>query len=191
MENNQQKLELTESQKKTLIAIVHKTLRSYLETGKLQKIEKNDPLLKQKCGAFVTLHRFGNLRGCIGHIQADMPIYKIIQEMAISAATLDPRFQAVTIDELKDITVEISLISPLFKISVDQIKIGVHGLMVIYKGRRGLLLPRVPAERNWDVKTYLDNLCLKAGIPTDIWDDDPELYAFTAIEFGEREQDIK
>lgn len=178
---------INETQKKVLLKIVHQTLRSHLESGIMPDVNNEDPVLEKKCGAFVTLYRQGILRGCIGHIQADMPMYKAVQEMAISAATLDPRFTPVTINELDDIQVEISLLSPLYRIKVEQVEVGVHGLMVVHKGRRGLLLPRVPVERGWDLDTYLDNLCFKAALATDIWDENPELYAFTAIEFGERE----
>jgi AmmeMemoRadiSam system protein A len=183
-------MEVSKEHKKELLKLVHQTLEYYLKTNKFPQFKTNDPELMVPCGVFVTLFEQRQLRGCIGHTQADMPMYVAVQEMAISAATIDPRFPPVSKHELSDIHVEISVLSELFPITIDQVEVGKHGLMLVYGGRRGLLLPRVPVERGWDVQTYLDNLCYKAGLPMDIWDYNPTLYAFTACEFSENDEEL-
>ncbi len=183
-------MELSNQQKKELLQLVHRTLAYYLQHHKSPMYQTQDEGLMEPCGVFVTLFNQGQLRGCIGHTQADMPMYVAVQEMAISSATVDPRFRPVTEKELSDITVEISILSDLFPIEVDQVEVGIHGLMLMYGGRRGLLLPRVPVEHGWDLDAYLDNLCYKAGLPLDIWDLNPDLFAFTACEFGEMDEGL-
>ena len=128
----------------------------------------------------------GELRGCIGHTRADVPLYQAVQQMAVAAATSDPRFPPLTPEELSDVTVEISILSPFRRImDAAQVEVGVHGLMIYKDNQRGLLLPQVPVEQGWDRQEYLDNLCLKAGLPADCWREGATLYAFTALVFGE------
>ncbi|MCP4536060.1 MAG: AmmeMemoRadiSam system protein B [Chloroflexi bacterium] len=178
----------TEAQQEELLALARKTIAEYLETSGFLDYETNDVLLTRHSGAFVTLREHGELRGCIGHTRADGPLYKVVQQTAVTAATGDPRFPPLTPDGLSNVAVEISILSPFRRVTdTMQIEVGVHGLM-IYKGnQRGLLLPQVPVEQGWDRDDYLNNLCLKAGLPLGCWQEGATLYAFTAVVFGEEE----
>jgi AmmeMemoRadiSam system protein B/AmmeMemoRadiSam system protein A len=180
--------DLTASQQEDLLALVRTTIAEHLETGRLPAYETDDPALTRRSAAFVTLRQQGELRGCIGHTWADLPLYQAVQETAISAATKDPRFPSLTPEELSEITVEISVLSPFRRLTdTDEIKVGSHGLMIFKDGRQGLLLPQVPVEQGWDRAEYLDNLCLKAGLLEECWKEGATLYAFTALVFGEQD----
>lgn len=132
---------------------------------------------------FVTIKKHGELRACMGHTFAQMPLYFEIGEVAKTAATSDFRFGPITIDELKDLEYEVTVLSRFKRITdTNEIKIGTHGLFIRYKSNSGLLLPQVATERNWDTKTFLENLCYKAGLPKDTYSNpDAELYIFKAI----------
>lgn len=135
--------------------------------------------------AFVTLTCEGRLRGCIGFTEAAFPLYKTVQECAVAAATEDPRFSPVEPAELSAIHIEISVLTPMVPVRPEEVKVGVHGLMVRKGVRRGLLLPQVAAEYGWDRRTFLSKVCSKAGLPAEEWRKDVDLYAFTAEVFGE------
>ena len=110
----------------------------------------------------------------------------MVQHIAVAAATEDSRFPPLAKGELADITVEISVLSPFRRVTdVEQIEVGTHGLMIFEGNRQGLLLPQVPVEEGWGREEFLENLCLKAGLPPDCWTGRPTLYAFTAVVFGE------
>jgi AmmeMemoRadiSam system protein A len=139
-------------------------------------------------GAFVTLRTRGSgeLRGCIGHVEADQPLVSTVRRMAVAAATQDPRFPLVTREELDTLQLEISVLSSLSSIRPEEVEVGRHGLLLRFRGRSGLLLPQVPVAQRWDRETFLDHTCRKAGLPPDTWRDPAcELLAFTAIVFGE------
>jgi len=180
---------LNEKEKKILLKIVRQTLESYLKEGKIPEFKVESEKLKEKRGVFVTLKKNGELRGCIGRIVADTPLYLAVSQMAIEAATSDPRFRPVSFSELKDIEIEISVLSPFEKIkSLDEIVVGRDGLMIQKGFYSGLLLPQVPTEYGWDKKTYLEHLCLKAGLPPTAYNDkDVIIYKFTALVFSEKE----
>lgn len=126
------------------------------------------------------------MRGCIGHLWADTPLYRVVQEMAVSAATADQRFSALTAEELDDVSVEISVLSPLRRITnTGQIEVGTHGLVAVQGGRQGVLLPQVPVEQGWGREEFLAQICLKAGLSADCWREEAVLYTFTAVVFGE------
>ncbi|HZR24803.1 MAG TPA: AmmeMemoRadiSam system protein A [Vicinamibacterales bacterium] len=140
-------------------------------------------------GAFVTIHRHGDLRGCIGHIQASEPIGRVVARCAVAAATTDPRFPPISAAELDDIDLEISLLGPLEPIAgPGDIEIGRHGLVVEQGWNRGLLLPQVATEWNWNAETFLDHTCQKAGLPRDAWRNGAKLWRFEAEVFGEVEK---
>ncbi|EHP87578.1 TIGR00296 family protein [Methanotorris formicicus] len=151
----------------------------------------------EKRGAFVTLHTYPDhdLRGCIGIPEPIMPLIEALREAAISSALSDPRFPPVTLEEMGNIVVEVSILTPpqLIKVShpreyLEKIKIGRDGLIIEYGVYRGLLLPQVPVEWGWDVEEYLANLCLKAGLPPDVWlDERVKIYKFEAQIFEEVE----
>jgi len=133
----------------------------------------------------VTLTKNGRLRGCIGYTEAVAPLFKVVQECAVAAATEDPRFPPVSPEELPSLRVEISVLTPLFPIRPEEVVIGTHGLMVAQEGMRGLLLPQVPVEWGWDRERFLDQVCVKAGLPSSAWRHGATLRAFTAEVFGE------
>lgn len=137
-------------------------------------------------GAFVTLRRAGELRGCVGQLESDQPLGRIVAAMAVSAASRDSRFEPVAAGELPSLRVEISVLSPLAPIEPHQVEVGRHGLAVRLGERRGILLPQVAVEHGWDRETFLDQTCLKAGLPKAAWRQPGiELSGFTATVFGE------
>lgn len=141
-----------------------------------------------KAGAFVTLRRSGELRGCIGHIEADQAVGTVVVQVAASAATDDPRFAAVIPAEVPAIDIEVSVLGSLERIDPrdpSQIDIGRHGLVIEQGGHRGLLLPQVATEWGWDRETFLAHLCAKAGLPRDAWRTGATVYRFEAEVFSE------
>jgi AmmeMemoRadiSam system protein A len=139
-------------------------------------------------GAFVSLkgRHDGQLRGCIGHAEGDRPLVETIRRVAVAAATEDPRFPAVTRDELSVLRLEISVLSPLEPILPEDVEVGRHGLLVRFRGRSGLLLPQVAVAQRWDREAFLDYTCRKAGLPMDSWrHPDCVLMGFTATVFAE------
>jgi AmmeMemoRadiSam system protein A len=136
--------------------------------------------------AFVTLHSHGELRGCIGHIEADEPLGVIIARCAVAACSADPRFRAITARELPELELELSLLGRLEPVSsADEIEVGRHGLVIEMGRRRGLLLPQVATERGWDRDTFLAHTCQKAGLPKEAWKQGAKLWRFEAEVFYE------
>ena len=178
----------TREQKAKLLRLARRSIEHYLRTDqRLKDLEIDDPALYKEKGAFVTLKKHGMLRGCIGHIIADMPLCEVVAEMAVQAAVGDPRFPALKLEELPEVEIEISVLSPLKKVeSIDEIKVGKHGLLLRKGFYSGLLLPQVPVEYGWDKVTFLQHLAMKAGLPPDGWKG-AELYSFTAEVFSESE----
>lgn len=143
--------------------------------------------LEAPLGAFVTLHHRGDLRGCLGRIAVDAPLGETVLELAALVSDSDPRFTPVAGAELADIEVEISVLTPEREIqSIAEIEIGRHGLIVERGARRGLLLPQVAAERGWGVETFLEQTCVKAGLPRAAWRSDARILIFEAQVFSER-----
>jgi len=143
--------------------------------------------LEQDRGAFVTLKKKGQLRGCIGYIAPAKALYLTVRDVAAAAAVEDPRFEPVMPSELGDLEYEISVLSPLRRVTdVKQIQVGRHGLVVKKGNYEGLLLPQVPTEQHWDRMTFLEQTCVKAGLPTSAWkDEETDIFSFTALVFGE------
>ena len=180
---------LTASEKKTLLRVARETLKSYLQTGKIPQYSFREPGLTQKVAAFVTLRRRnGELRGCIGRIEVTEPLYRTVQECAISAATRDYRFQPLrNVAELDDLIIEISALSPFHRVhNAEEVEVGKHGLLIRQGYNSGLLLPQVASERGWSREEFLRAVCMKAGLPSDAWRR-AELYVFTAEVFSEEE----
>lgn len=177
---------LSKTQRKELLELARATIAEHLKTGQIPDYQTEDAVLRRRAGVFVTLKEDGELRGCIGYMRADRPLYRAVQEMAVAAATSDPRFPPMTADELAKVDIEISVLSPLRRLTdIQQIQVGTHGLVIVQGGRQGVLLPQVPVEQGWNREQFLENLCLKAGLPGNCWRDQPTLYAFTALVFGE------
>ena len=154
-------------------------------------MSENDPRLTAISGAFVTLNKQGELRGCIGNIIGQKPLYQTVRDMAIESATADPRFQPVTKEELKDINIEISVLSPLRKISdISEFELGRHGVIVKKGWNQGVFLPQVALETGWSKEEFLSNLCAhKAGLSPDAWKDPKtEIHIFSAIVFSEKQE---
>lgn len=179
---------LTSAQKKELLGIARKTIESFVKGGKAPEFKTNDPALTRQDGAFVTIHKNGELRGCIGNIIGQQPLYLTVRDMAVESSTADPRFTPVEAEELKDIKIEISVLSEPRRVrSADEIRMGEHGVIVKSGYRSGVFLPQVATETGWSREEFLSNLCEnKAGLPADAWKDKKtELYVFTAQVFSE------
>ncbi len=180
-------LNLTEEEKKELLNIARKTLESYLKEGKIPDFKVTSSKLQEKYGVFVTLEKYGELRGCIGYIEGFKPLYEGVIDNAINAALRDPRFPPVTYKELKEIKIEITILSPLKKIKdLNEIQVGKHGLFIKKGIYQGLLLPQVAVEYHWDRETFLRHTCLKAGLPPESYKDkDTEIYIFEGLIISE------
>jgi len=179
---------LTDIQKQKLLNIARETLVSYLSGRELPPIEENDPVLQERRGVFVTLKKNGELRGCIGYIEGIEPLANAVRDMAIQSATSDPRFPPVNYKDLKDIKIEISVLTPLKKIKdTGEIVLGRDGVIVKKGYRQGVFLPQVAEETGWSKEEFLSNLCMyKAGLPPDAWKKgDIEIYIFQAEVFSE------
>lgn len=177
---------LSLDQEKELLKIARQSIKIYLEKNEHFKPQTNDPALSEKYGAFVTLTKNGDLRGCIGRIVGDTPLAQVISDMAVEAAVGDPRFPTVTKDEIDSLQIEISVLSPLRKIDdVNIIEVGKHGLLIRKGFNSGLLLPQVATEYKWDRITFLEETCHKAGLPSDAWRKGADIYIFNAQVFSE------
>lgn len=179
---------LTPKQKKRLLQIARETLAEYLENEEIKDFKEKDSALLEEKGAFVTLHKRGQLRGCIGNIMGKGPLYLTVRDMAIESATGDPRFKPATLEELKDIEIEISVLSkPKREFNPDNIVMGKHGVIVRKGYNSGVFLPQVADDTGWSREEFLSNLCEhKAGLEPSSWKKkDTELYAFTAEVFAE------
>lgn len=181
---------LNKEQRKKLLGLARNSIKAYLETGKKPEVKETDLVLNKELGAFVTLHEHGELRGCVGSLIGREPLYLTIRDMAIEAAVGDPRFMPVKPEELKDIEMEISVLSPMERITdVGVIEMGKHGVLVKRGFRSGVYLPQVATETGWPKEEFLSSLCAhKAGLSPDAWKDkDTEIYIFTAEVFSEKE----
>ena len=188
---------ISSEEKRYLLALARETISARLE--KRGAVYPKQPgsessSLSKPCGAFVTLHiktpgGSQQLRGCIGRMIASTALEQTVKTMAIEAAFGDPRFPPLSKDELSRVSIEISALSPLEPCADPRsVKVGVHGVYLIHKGRSGVLLPQVPVEQGWNQNEYLDYINIKAGLPPGSWDDPTaERYVFTAVVFGEDE----
>jgi AmmeMemoRadiSam system protein B/AmmeMemoRadiSam system protein A len=178
-------LGLTAEEKTTLLQLARKTIEAKCRGEKAPAPEGQSPTLSEPRGAFVTLNKHGRLRGCIGQIQAREPLVKVVAEMAVAAAFDDPRFPPLRVEELKDIDIEISVLTPLRRITdVGEIQVGTHGIYMRRGEYSGLLLPQVATEWKWNRTAFLEHTCEKAHLPKDAWKDrDTEIYIFSADVF--------
>ena len=153
----------------------------------------SDPPDRPSHGAFVTLHRSGHLRGCIGTFAQGPSLVQTVREMAVAAATRDPRFTPLRDSEFSEIDIEISVLTPLRRIDDPaSIEVGRHGICLAKGFHRGVLLPQVAVENGWDRETFLDHTCLKAGLAPGSWrDPDCTIEVFEAIVFGERDPELR
>jgi uncharacterized protein, PH0010 family len=180
-------MELTDKEKDTLLDIAKKAIVAKISNEAMPELKVDSENLKSKRGVFVTLKKNGNLRGCIGYIKPVKALGETVQEMAVAAAFHDPRFPSLKPDEVRDLTFEISVLSPLKRIKdINEIEVGKHGLYIVRDFNSGLLLPQVAVEYEWDRETFLQETCYKAGLPTRAWmDKETEIYIFSANYFGD------
>ena len=191
----------TGEQQAAMLAMARQAIANQLEEGQAPESEPDDAFLTYRAGVFVTLRETpggrgsgpgrrqsgpGRLRGCIGHTRPDQPLYRVVPDMAVQAATADPRFTPMTLKELAGVTIEIAILSPISRVrNQDDIEIGKHGLVLTGEWQRALLLPKSPLIYGWDLDQYLANLHNKAGLPATYWPDEGKLYTFTSFDFGE------
>ncbi|MBN2645904.1 MAG: AmmeMemoRadiSam system protein A [Desulfuromonadaceae bacterium] len=178
-------LSLEEQQR--LLAMARNAIEDHICSGKVTVTPCEERRLNLKNGCFVTIKKRGELRGCIGNFQSELPLFKNVAQMAVAAASNDPRFYHLESNELPDISLQISVLSPLEKISsIEEIQVGEHGIYVEKDYHHGVLLPQVATEHNWDRQTFLSQTCLKAGLPPRAWEEeDTDIYTFSAQIFGE------
>lgn len=189
-QEKKEEIPLNKEQQKRLLEIARKTISEYVKSGKRLDFKEDDSQLKTISGAFVTLHKDGALRGCIGNIIGQKPLFETVRDMAIESATADPRFPPVAKGELEDIEIEISVLSPLKKITdINEFKLGTHGVLIRKGYNQGVFLPQVATETDWSKEEFLSNLCAhKAGLPADSWKDAAtEIFIFSAFVFSEKD----
>ena len=179
---------LTDQEKQTLLALARKSIEQHIINNEKLNIDPKTitPALRSKCGAFVSLHIRGDLRGCIGTFRTDKALYLNVREMAIAAAANDYRFDPVTSSELNSINIEISVLTPMHKISsINEIILGKHGIYIKKDGRTGTLLPQVATDQNWTREEFLGYCARdKAGLSWNGWNG-AEIYIYEAIVFSE------
>jgi len=167
-----------------LLKLAHEAIRARLEEREIFAAS-HSAHLSQPRGVFTTIYWRKSLRGCVGYPLAVVPLYRAVIETAREAAFADPRFHPVKIEEIPDLRVSLSVLSPLMPISADEVEVGRHGLMISDGLRRGLLLPQVPVEHGWDRVTFLEQTCKKASLPLDAWRHGARIEAFSAEVFGD------
>lgn len=160
----------SDDEKKDLLDLAKGTLHDLLHHG-TQSIKRSDNShFYGNNGVFVTIKKNGDLRGCKGCLVAETPLYETVQRITIDSATNDPRFSAITLDEYDQLSIDVSVMSPILPCeNIDDIVVGKHGLIIQHGQQSGLLLPQVPIEWGWDRETYLIQICRKAGLPDDAW----------------------
>ena len=165
-------MDISAADQEVLFRVARESLEAHLKGEKAALPQATSQTLSQPSGVFVTLHRGGRLRGCIGYLEAMKPLLAAVQEMAVAAAFQDPRFPPLRQDELADLDVEISVLSPMCQIKhIEEIQVGRDGIYLERDPCRGLLLPQVATEYGWDRTTFLKQTCVKSGLPPDAWED--------------------
>jgi len=180
---------LSRADRKKLLSVARLSIDAVLRKKQPPDFKVTEPSLSGHQGAFVTLRRGGELRGCIGRFTADEPLYKVVSQMAVAAATQDHRFPPVKLPELDKIDIEISVLSPLRKMGdVSELELGKHGIYVMKGTRGGCYLPQVADETGWSKEEFLRHCCVeKAGLDPEAWKKDADVFLFTAEVFSEEE----
>jgi len=179
---------LTQTQQRALLQLARNAIAAYL-AGVPRPVATEPELKLAHAGAFVSLHLSGELRGCIGYVDDSRALPEALAETAITAASRDPRFMPLTLDEFEQVNIEISILSPLHQAaSPAEIILGRHGVMIKLGARSGLLLPQVARRRNWEVEFFLEQVCRKADLPAAAWKDPAAaIFIFTADVFSEHQ----
>lgn len=160
--------EYSQDERAWLLRLAHEAIVSFLEQRDLPDASYSQHLSGLR-GAFTTIYLHGKLRGCVGYPLPVAPLHRTVVETARAAAFEDPRFAPVVLPEAPELKISLSVLSPLQAISPVDVEIGRHGLIISHAGHRGLLLPQVATEHGWDRVTFLEQTCLKAGLPIDAW----------------------
>ena len=172
--------------REALLDAARGAILEFLQRGALTEPVFPEGPLHDELGAFVSLHRDGELRGCIGRLEGEGPLYRTVAEMAVAAATNDARFEPLKAADLRHTEIEISVLGPIGPIKADAIQIGTDGLYIVQGRHRGVLLPQVPVQYGWSVDEFLGQACRKAGLDPKAWQgDDTRLLSFTAQVFGD------
>lgn len=177
--------EFSPEERELLVRLAHESIESAFEQREIS-VDPPSPHFAEPRGVFTTLYLQGALRGCVGYVLPTSSLYRAVAETARAAAFEDGRFYPVSAEEAPDLKIELSVLSIPKPIDADELEIGRHGLLITLAGRRGLLLPQVPIEHNWDRVTFLEQTCHKAGLPRDAWQKGAQIEAFTAEVFGEK-----
>jgi AmmeMemoRadiSam system protein A len=177
--------EFSPEERELLLRLAHDSIASLLERRDIS-FDSSSAHLSEPRGVFTSLYKSDELRGCVGYVLPAFPLYRAVAETARAAAFDDNRFPPVLTEELPHLQVELSILTPPSPIQPEEIEIGRHGLLATWHGRRGLLLPQVPVEHEWDRVTFLEQTCRKAGLPLDAWKKGATLHGFTAEIFGEK-----
>ncbi len=178
-------LPLTEADRVYLLGLARRTLELCTVNGGVPEDERPEGAVVQPCGAFVTLRRASDLRGCVGQVEPSRPLYTAVSQCAMAAALQDPRFDPVSPEEVPELNIEISVLSPPEDVSAESVEVGRHGLLISRGERRGVLLPQVPLEWHWDRERFLAETCRKAGLPRDAWKRGARIRVFTTEIFAE------
>jgi AmmeMemoRadiSam system protein A len=178
---------LSESEKHLLLQIARQSVEAVVNKRGVPRIQISQPALREHRAAFVTLHEHQELRGCIGYVDPIKPLWETVQDAAAKAALDDPRFSSVQPEELREIEIEISVLSPLKEIgSAEEIEIGRHGVVVELGRHRGLLLPQVAVSMGWDKETFFLQTLRKSGLPPALWkSSELRTFTFSAEVFSE------
>ncbi len=176
----------SQAERRLLLNLAREAICAALEKRQLDLNPPSEHLGEHR-GAFTTLHIDGELRGCVGYVFPQYSLYRTVAETAVAAAFDDPRFAALSKSEYPKLEYEISVLSPLSPIDAEDVEVGRHGLVITYGSRRGLLLPQVPAEHGWGREKFLEQTCVKAGLPPDAWEHGAKIEAFTAEIFGDKD----
>lgn len=188
LKKERRSMQLEDKEKRELLRVARSSIDSALRRPS-GEISSGMARLQEPSGVFVTLRRGGELRGCIGYVEARLPLVEAVKEVAVKAATEDPRFSPLSLKELDSTEIEISVLSPLLRVTdIQTIEVGKHGLVIDAGFARGLLLPSVPVEYLWTREEFLEHTSLKAGLPPDIWKtSQARIYSFTTETFSEAE----
>jgi len=170
-----------------LLEIARRAISSAIVEKCLPDFPPYPAALSERRGAFVSLYRGGNLRGCVGQVENPGPLADVVARSAINAALYDPRFPQINAGEIANLEIEISVLTVPESILPEAIHVGRHGLLIVHGAFRGLLLPQVATERNWSSQRLLEETCIKAGLARDVWRDPAtEVFGFTAEVFSEK-----
>jgi AmmeMemoRadiSam system protein A len=176
---------LSDPDRRSLLLIARDAIVAHVN-GATPPVVEPSGALGRPAGAFVSLHVQGQLRGCIGHLDADRPVACTVAGCAVAACSADPRFPAVTPVELLDIVIEVSVLGRLEPVAtLDDIEVGRHGLVIERGSSRGLLLPQVATEWGWNARSFVEHTCRKAGLAIDAWRSGARLWTFEAEVFAE------